>query len=150
MCYKKRNREDFVYYWRFNILLKIVKPGNAIYVFNRELISFKLPIVFVGITIEVDATDNESGIERVEFYIDGELLSNDTSVPYEWLWKDSSVGMHTIKVTAYDHAGNSDSQEISVWKWKFHPILIAIVFLLALLFILFGGYQTFILWELKY
>ncbi len=122
-----------------NPSVKIVKPENAIYVIDREIIPFKFPVVFVGVTVEVDALDNESGIERVEFYINGELKSTDTNAPYEWIWKDSSVRMQTITVFVYDYAGNSDSQEISVWKWKYHPVLIAIFILFALVYILIGG-----------
>ncbi len=119
--------------------VNIVKPEKAIYVFNEKLIRFKFPIIFIGITIKVDAIDNESGVERVEFYIDGELKNTDNDAPFEWLWKDSLTRRHNIKVTAFDYAGNSNSQEISVWKWRFHPVLIVLFSLFALMYILIGG-----------
>ena len=119
--------------------VKIVSPENAIYILDQKLIGFSFPIIFIGVTIEVDATDNESGIERVEFYIDGELKNTDTDAPYSWIWKDASTRKHTIKVTAFDHAGNSDSQEITVWKWKFHPALIALFLFLAWVYTIVGG-----------
>ncbi|UCF12932.1 MAG: hypothetical protein JSW06_01410, partial [Thermoplasmatales archaeon] len=119
--------------------VKIITPENAIYVLDRKFLAFYFPIIFIGVTIEVDAIDNESGIERVDFYIDGELKDSDNDAPYSWVWKDATVRKHTIKVTAYDEAGNSDSQEISVWKWKFHPILIALFLILAWAYTIIGG-----------
>jgi len=61
--------------------VRITQPINALYIFNRPIVPFSIPIIIKGVTIEVDADDNESGIERVEFYIDGELQNNDTTAP---------------------------------------------------------------------
>ena len=114
--------------------VEITKPINAIYLLNKEIIPFKFfPLVVGSITIEVDATDDESGVDRVEFYIDGELQGEDNTSDYFWLWSDTTPGKHTIKVICYDNEGNDASQEITVWKWKFHPVLIGMVILIAIL-----------------
>lgn len=67
------------------------------------------------VTISVDASDNV-GIDRVEFYVDGELLSTDTTPPYRYNWDSTgySSGTHTIYVKAFDLAGNNNSQLITV------------------------------------
>ena len=66
--------------------------------------------------IVVDAQDNV-GIERVEFYIDGQLLQTDTSGPYEYRWNTTGKGdgrSHTIYIKAYDFVGNTGVQLITV------------------------------------
>ena len=115
-------------------VVKIIKPINAIYIQNKPVIPFQMPIVIQLITIEVNASDNQSGIDRVEFYIDGILKNNDSSAPYSYDWNEVRSGKRTIKVTAYDNAGNSASAEIIIFKWRFHPILIAALLLLGILY----------------
>ncbi len=61
-----------------------------------------------SVKIVADAEDT-GGIERVEFYIDGELKATDTSKPYEYSWNLAPYAdgnTHTIYVKAYDYAGN--------------------------------------------
>jgi len=113
--------------------VKIVKPRNAFYIFNKEILPFRMPIIVQFITIEVNASDNQSGMNRVAFYIDGILKGNDTSKPYSFDWKEVRSGKHTIKVTAYDNAGNNASTEILVFKWRLHPILIIPILILGIL-----------------
>ncbi len=60
-------------------------------------------------TIVANATDN-IGVTNVEFYIDGLLVGNDATAPYEYVWDTSSLqpgSAHTIFAIAYDGAGNS-------------------------------------------
>jgi hypothetical protein len=67
------------------------------------------------VNIAVDAQDNV-GIERVEFYIDGELMQVVKIKPYEYLWSTPSGDgrPHTIYIKAFDFAGNSSAQLITV------------------------------------
>jgi hypothetical protein len=53
------------------------------------------------------ATDNV-GVTRVEFYVNGALLSSDTSSPYAVLWNSASVADGSVALTAkaYDAASN--------------------------------------------
>jgi len=53
----------------------------------------------------------------VEFYIDENLMSNDTSAPYSWTWSKRSFLFYTLKVIAYDNVGLHTSTEINVWKF---------------------------------
>ena len=67
--------------------------------------------------IMVSASD-DTGIEKVEFYIDGNLLYNDTEAPYEWSFKKinkiRSVFMktHVLEVRVYDDAGKQSSASL--------------------------------------
>jgi hypothetical protein len=68
------------------------------------------------VDIRADAQDN-IGIQRVEFFIDGILRITDTSIPYSYEWDTSQFGdgrPHTIYVKAFDFAGNNNAQLITV------------------------------------
>lgn len=59
-------------------------------------------------TVVAEASDNIS-VTRVEFYIDGNLVGTDNSVPYEYVWDTSGLepaSIHTIFTKAFDGAGN--------------------------------------------
>lgn len=53
------------------------------------------------------AYDETSGVEKVEFYLDNQLLGTVTALPWEYIW--TGIGRHTVKAIAYDFAGNNAS-----------------------------------------
>jgi hypothetical protein len=67
------------------------------------------------VDISATATD-ASPISKVEFYIDGQLKSTVSSVPYMYRWNSKNVkdGWHTISVKAYDKYGNCAEASIKV------------------------------------
>jgi parallel beta-helix repeat protein len=102
--------------------VKITKPIKGLYLFNIRLRKFllnRLPLIIGAINIEVEASDNDTGIKNVEIYIDGELIKNIESEPYSWKWKEKTIikHKHTIKVVAYDYNNNSATDEILVRKY---------------------------------
>ncbi|HEC82159.1 MAG TPA: DUF11 domain-containing protein [Thermoplasmatales archaeon] len=97
--------------------VKIVKPEKAIYFFNSKIMTFPITIVIGAIDVEVQASDSESGVNRVEFYLNGVLKTTDTTPPYVWSWSTPSFFKHTLKAVAYDNAGNHNSDEVTVWKF---------------------------------
>ena len=78
---------------------------------------FRMPLVIGGITIEVEASQEEYGINRVEFYIDNEIQQIDDTEPYSWTWDTPAFFKHTIKVVAVDNTENSANVEITVRKF---------------------------------
>jgi len=68
------------------------------------------------VLVRASASDVLSGVQRVEFYIDGVFRWTDASAPYEFNWNTGSVGdgTHTLMAVAYDYASNSCSDSISV------------------------------------
>ena len=50
----------------------------------------------------------------VAFYIDDQLQENDTSSPFSWSFntENYTLGLHTIKVTAYDSLGETETLEV--------------------------------------
>ena len=103
--------------------IKIIKPERGLY-FNdlkikNYVFKFRKPFIIGKINITIDAKDNGSGINRVEFYIDDKLIENDITAPYSYLWDNKTIFKykHTIKLIAYDKAGNSAIDEIIVRKF---------------------------------
>lgn len=68
-----------------------------------------------NITIKATAND-ESGIERVVFYTNGDSLVQLTSEPYNFIWDTSGItGTYSITVRAYDTKGNyAEAYPVSV------------------------------------
>ncbi|MEM2388271.1 MAG: Ig-like domain-containing protein, partial [Candidatus Thermoplasmatota archaeon] len=91
------------------------KPRNALYIFDREIIPTIKPIVIGKLTIEVSIRSDVS-IAKVEFYVDGALKFIDTTEPYSWTWKEFAIGMHEIKVIAYDAFGRTAEATATVFK----------------------------------
>jgi hypothetical protein len=106
--------------WSFNVReegvvnqapeVKILKPQKALYIGNIKILPryFRFSKIYGSLTIEAEATDEDSGIEKVEFYINGKLMGTDTNEPYIYGWRRdgfSIFGVFFIKVIAYDNEG---------------------------------------------
>ena len=99
---KKKNKAPVV---------KIISPTRALYIFNTEILPrlFRPATIIGRITIEAEAND-DSGIDKVEFYINGKLKGDDTSEPYTYEWtRDRLRFFHifVIKAMAYDVEGET-------------------------------------------
>ena len=86
-----------------------------LYIMNSEIIPFLTTLIVGDIDIRVNALDL-SGLNRVEFYIDDQLMETVTASPYNWTWSDPAFFKRTIKVVAFDNFGNDAETEIDVWK----------------------------------
>jgi hypothetical protein len=62
-----------------------------------------------NVKISASASDGGSGVASVKFYVDGQLLSIVTVLPYRdnWNTKKFSRGQHTLTAVAVDAAGNA-------------------------------------------
>ena len=83
--------------------VSITSPINDA-IFSRSIIS-----------VNATATDNV-GVIRVELYVDGKYITNDTLAPFSLNWnaKRAYFGKHTITMKAFDAAGNSASSSIVI------------------------------------
>jgi hypothetical protein len=52
-----------------------------------------------------DVSDETSGVNRVEFYVDKKLIGTVTEEPYEYEWSGIGTG-HIVQAIVYDNAGN--------------------------------------------
>lgn len=66
-------------------------------------------------TIAIEASD-KGGIEKVDVYVDGVLLTSLSASPYETQWDTNVVpeGNHTLKIVGVDRSGNTAEKEITV------------------------------------
>ncbi|VVB62307.1 Uncharacterised protein [uncultured archaeon] len=101
---------------------------NTLYIQDNEYLIDKFPLTFIYGPINITASAS-SGIRiaKVEFFIDGKSIGNDSVAPYICLWnptdlKDDLSVKHTIKVVAYDLEGDSASTQLDIIKWRFHPL----------------------------
>jgi hypothetical protein len=108
----------------------ITKPIQGMFYFNdAEKMSFSgnNTIVYGKITIEANVTSN-TNITKVEFWIDGKLIDTVNQAPYSIVWKpviqfNSALSLkRTITVKAYDDKDNNASANITITKWRFHPL----------------------------
>ncbi len=90
--------------------------AGYLYIQGREIVpTFTGNTVVIGpITIAAQASNHESGIHRVAFYVDNELQIEDDQGPYQWTWDYLSMGTHVVRATAYDNAGQHRSDEIII------------------------------------
>lgn len=61
-------------------------------------------------TYAADVSD-DTGVDKVRFLVDGNLLFEDKSAPFTTEWDTRTVadGNHTLRVDAFDLSGNSSS-----------------------------------------
>jgi hypothetical protein len=62
--------------------------------------------------IQAEATDQDSYMERVEFYLDGAPIGTRTNPPFHLSVSGTTVGQHTLWAMAYDDDGGIDSSEL--------------------------------------
>ena len=61
--------------------------------------------------------DNESGLNRLELYINEELRETFSSISHSWTWDEKLFGRQTIELVAYDNSDNMARVEKTVWKF---------------------------------
>jgi hypothetical protein len=86
----------------------------------NPVISFVTPTdgstVSGSVNVNVSASDPGSGIQRVEFRVNGVLVLNDTTFPYIYFWNtpDSPNGVYTFTVNVWDVVGLTATDTITV------------------------------------
>jgi hypothetical protein len=76
-----------------------------------EITLAKQQIDLLTVKFTAQVSDEPSGIDRVEFSLDGQPQITDMQSPYEWTY--SGIGDHQVTATVFDMAGNSKSQSMS-------------------------------------
>ena len=101
-------------------IITSIGPDPGFYLFgNKKLNLNKFTIIFGAFAIEANATDAESGIYKVAFYIDGDLIGEDTEAPYSAYCAIRHRGEGVIKVVAEDFSMNTDEKTLDVHYYKF-------------------------------
>lgn len=95
--------------------IHIEKPKAGYLYFNdKEIIPVRMncSIIIGRITVEAIAFDNESGIDRVEFYLDGEIKKVDGEAPYNYSIDERILFLHKVEAIAYDFYNNTQKDEV--------------------------------------
>lgn len=101
--------------------LSLPEPGK-LHIFGRPIYKLKLlkKTILIGKIKIVADVEDDSGIEKVEIYINGELKKTLTNKPYEYSYSrlvytlTDIVKKITISVIVYDDEGKTDSASIEV------------------------------------
>ncbi|HEC76600.1 MAG TPA: hypothetical protein ENI33_05020 [Thermoplasmatales archaeon] len=92
--------------------ISIISPKDGyLYIFDREIIKFHRTVIIGKKTVDINAFD-ESGIEKVEIYVDGELKAT-LKDNFKWTWKD--FGSHSLYAVAYDNFGLNATDSVSAF-----------------------------------
>ncbi|HEY9047353.1 MAG TPA: glycosyl hydrolase family 18 protein, partial [Ohtaekwangia sp.] len=70
--------------------------------------------VNASVVVNATATDSNGSITKVEFYLDGTKVGEDTSSPYSYTVASVAAGNHTIQAKATDNAGNTATASVSI------------------------------------
>jgi len=107
------------------IVLKNPVKGWIYFFDNKAILLFQRLILVVGhVTIEAEVI-SPLGIEKVEFYIDDELVNTDYVADddiYRWTWDQTALFYHSVSVKAYDMSGQSSSESVGVLIFNFNII----------------------------
>jgi hypothetical protein len=99
--------------------IAITAPETGLYLFGNQLISLSKIFIIGAFTIEATATDAESGVYRVQFYLDGDLISEDTAAPFSAYCAIKHTGAGTIRAVAEDFSGNTAEDTLDITYYKF-------------------------------
>lgn len=113
--------------WQFTVMpvppdsipptVSIVKPEKALYFRNIKVCRFFAAVAISYIDVTANASDNETGVNRVQFSIDGVPKNTVTTAPYTWQWTESGFFFYTLTVTCWDYADNKAEASMRVWKF---------------------------------
>jgi hypothetical protein len=99
--------------------VEITAPEPGLYLFGNKLLSASKVFIIGAFEIEATASDLESGVYRVQFYLDGDLISESTEVPYSAYCAQKHMGAGTIKAVAEDFSGNTAEDTLDITYYKF-------------------------------
>jgi len=96
--------------------ISVNRPSNALYIFDREILPLPgdKPVIIGKITIDATIEDTAtSGIDNVFLYMDDGLKKTfDGNI--EYTLDETLFGLHTMKIVAYDVAGNEAKNEMDI------------------------------------
>jgi hypothetical protein len=94
--------------------------SGYLYLFGRPVFQLGRTIVIGDLTAQASASDATSGIDYVEFLVDGEVKSADLTAPFTFDLPKGGLlpASHTLQVKAYDNACNAATgTQTTYLKW---------------------------------
>ena len=97
--------------------IRILSPQpNHLYIFGKDVAIIPFTVVIGNITVEGRVEGLNESIEKMEFYVDGKMVKEDSEAPYTWEWREFSFGKRELKLIAY-YDEESIENETDVWKF---------------------------------
>jgi len=98
--------------------VNITRPRHRSFYFFDEESQIPLGVVIIGrVTVEATAADTLSGLDRLEWYLDGERMMSTSEASFRQDWTDAGFGLHLLEARAYDDAGNMGTDKMWVFTW---------------------------------
>ena len=98
--------------------ITIIKPEEKyMYLFDEKICPFICTFVIGDISVEIQAWENESGIDHIEIYVNNIFMKNITTRPYVFLWDQLGCGKQILKIKAYDAMMNYSIKELILFKF---------------------------------
>jgi hypothetical protein len=99
--------------------VSITAPEPGLYLFGNKILSASKVLIIGAFTIEATASDQESGIYKVQFFLDGDIIAEDTELPFSAYCAVKHMGDGTIRVVAEDFAQNTAEDTLDITYYKF-------------------------------
>jgi len=108
-----------------DLIVTIVNPKEKYFHFGGNPLFPLLfnTIVFGPVNLNVNVSPSEN-IERVELYINGNLKVTITEPPYTFEWSPLISFRYKIEVKAYDEFGRNATDNVTILKWRLHPVIL--------------------------
>jgi competence protein ComGC len=112
-----KNIPDGIYYFNVQFIKEGAQSNVARYKFNIDtqppiLEEFSLSLINTNsIAFKIKAKDELSGVDKIEAYLDNNLVLSTSSDTIEDVIKNIEGGSHIFKGVVYDKAGNSAQKE---------------------------------------
>jgi len=90
---------------------------NTLYIRNTSFSWFFSTVIIGSIDVEITAYDSETQIDKVMIFIDDQLKDTLDESPYSWTWSEFCFGKTDLTIFVTDSAGNSNSQDMQLWKF---------------------------------
>jgi len=128
----KKNR-TFCLFLRIAILLLIVTGCNSMEEIPNLSPTCKIispPNGYITeqgalITVLADAGDTDGTIHELQFHLDASFISSTNGLPFQYEWNTFGVdtGIHTLRITAIDDRGTTNTDEQTIYLTQVGSIL---------------------------
>jgi hypothetical protein len=101
-------------------VMAMEKPREFLYIADRELIplSSNTSVIFGKITITATAEDYQSGINRIELFVDDVLVQTITDGSFTMVYDDRVLGSYNLTMITYDNANNTANLQHPIWMFN--------------------------------
>lgn len=117
--YVNKTDEDlaFLVYGYPSLSIKVTKPTNGLYINKIKRMEFFKTVIFGKLDLCLEIANYDSDKIWVDYYFNDKLIDSKTEPPYNFEFNERVFGLQSIKLHAYDNAGNQDTKIMNLWKF---------------------------------